>query len=139
MYLRKDLSLEYINTSFNSIITQRTQGGEMGKSCEQIFKSFTKEICMANTNTSRDTQPYQSQSKSLSCVRFFAIPWTMQSMEFRLEYRSGQLSPSPGDLPNPGIEPRSPALQVDSLPAEPQEKPKNSLSLLQQIFLTNSD
>ena len=46
---------------------------------------------------------------------------------------------SPGDLPNPGIKPRSPTLQIDSLPAEPQEKPKNtgmgSLSLLQQIFL----
>ena len=44
------------------------------------------------------------------------------------------------DLPNPKIEPKSPALQVDSLPAEPQGKPKNtgmgSLSLLQQIFLT---
>ena len=49
-------------------------------------------------------------------------------------------SPSPGDLPNPGIKSRSLALQVDSLPAEPQGKPKNpgvgSLSLLQQIFLT---
>ena len=48
--------------------------------------------------------------------------------------------PSPGDLPNPGIEPRSPELQADSLPAEPQGKPKNpgvgSLSLLQRIFLT---
>ena len=31
-------------------------------------------------------------------------------------------SPSPGDLPNPEIKPRSPALQVDSLPAEPQEE-----------------
>ena len=45
------------------------------------------------------------------------------------------LFPSPGDLPNPGIKPRSPALQMDSLPAEPQGKPKNtgvgSLSLLQ--------
>ena len=44
------------------------------------------------------------------------------------------------DLPNPGIEPRSPALQADSLPAEPQGKPKNtgvgSLSLLQGIFPT---
>ena len=44
------------------------------------------------------------------------------------------------DLPNLGIEPRSPALKVHSLPAEPQRKPKNtevsSLSLLQQIFLT---
>ena len=47
---------------------------------------------------------------------------------------------SPGDLPNPGIEPRFPTLQVDSLPAEPQGKPKNtgvgSLSLHQQIFPT---
>ena len=46
--------------------------------------------------------------------------------------------PSPGDLPNPGIEPRSPSLQVDSLAAEPPGKPKNtgegSLSLLQRIF-----
>ena len=45
---------------------------------------------------------------------------------------------SPGDLPNPGIEPRSPVLQADSLPAEPQGKPKNigvgSLFLLQGIF-----
>ena len=48
--------------------------------------------------------------------------------------------PSSGDLPNPGIKPRSPTLQADSLPGEPQEKPKNtgvsSLSLLQQIFPT---
>ena len=34
-----------------------------------------------------------------------------------------ELFPSLGDLPNPGIEPRSPTLQVDSLPAEPQGKP----------------
>ena len=43
------------------------------------------------------------------------------------------------DLPNPGIKPRSPALQADSLPAEPPGKPKKtavgSLSLLQGIFL----
>ena len=48
--------------------------------------------------------------------------------------------PPPGDLPNPGIEPRSATLQADSLPAEPQGKPKNtgvgSLSLLQGIFPT---
>ena len=50
----------------------------------------------------------------------------------------GQPFPSPGDLPNPGIKPRPPALQADSLPAEPQGKSKNtgvdSLSLLQRIF-----
>ena len=43
------------------------------------------------------------------------------SMGFsRPEYWSGKPFPSPGDLPNPGIEPRSPALQADSLPTEPQ-------------------
>ena len=44
----------------------------------------------------------------------------------RQEYWSGLPFPStmhPGDLPNPGIEPRSPTLQADSLPAEPQGKP----------------
>ena len=41
----------------------------------------------------------------------------------RPEYWSGQPFPSPGDLPNPGIEPRSPTLQADSLPVEPQGKP----------------
>ena len=48
--------------------------------------------------------------------------------------------PSPGNLPNPEIEPRSPALQMDSLLVKPQRKPKNtgvgSLSLLQRIFPT---
>ena len=62
-------------------------------------------------------------------------------MEFsRPEYWNGSPVPSPGDLPNPGMEPKSPALQADSLPAEPQGKPKNTgvgnLSLLQWIFLT---
>ena len=51
----------------------------------------------------------------------------MQSMEFsRPEYWSGQTFSSTGDLSNLGIEPRSPALQVDSLPAEPQGKPKTT-------------
>ena len=51
-------------------------------------------------------------------------PWTIQSMEFsRSEYWSGWPFPSPGDLSNPGMKPRFPALQVDSLPAEPQGKP----------------
>ena len=58
-----------------------------------------------------------------------ATPWTVAhqallSMGFcRQEYWSVLLFPSPGDLPNSGVEPRSPVLQVDSLPAEPQGKP----------------
>ena len=58
----------------------------------------------------------------------------------RQEYWSGLLCPPPGGLPNPRNEPRSPALQADSLPAEPPEKTKNSgvssLFLLQGIFPT---
>ena len=54
---------------------------------------------------------------------------------FRPEYWSGSPFPSPGGLPNLGIEPRSPTLQANYLPAEPQGKPKNtgvdSLPLLQ--------
>ena len=58
----------------------------------------------------------------------------------RPEYWNGQPFPSSWDLPNPGIKPGSPTLQADSLPAEPQGKPKytgvGSLSLLQWIFPT---
>ena len=56
--------------------------------------------------------------KLLSRVQLFATPWTGQNILERVAF------PSPGDLPNPGTEPRSPALQADSLPAEPQEKPR---------------
>ena len=50
-------------------------------------------------------------------------------MEFsRQEYWSGLLFPSPGDLPDLGIELRSPALQTDSLPPELPGEPRNSIS-----------
>ena len=61
-----------------------------------------------------------------------AIPWAADCQAplsmgfFRQEYWSGLPFPSPGDLPNPGIKPGSPALQVDSLLSEPPGKPNNS-------------
>ena len=67
--------------------------------------------------------------KSLSRVRLFVTPWTVAhqpppSMGFsRQEYWSGLLFPSPGNLPNPGIEPRSLELQADALTSEPPGKP----------------
>ena len=70
--------------------------------------------------------------KSLSRVQFFATPWTVSyhaplSMGFsRQEYWSGLPFPSPGDLPDPGIKPWSPALQTDALPSEPPGKPKQA-------------
>ena len=68
------------------------------------------------------------ESELLSHVRLFAMPWTVAcqaplSMEFsRQEYWSGLPLPSPGDLPNPGVEPGSPGLQADSLLSEPPGK-----------------
>ena len=71
--------------------------------------------------------------KSLSRIQLFAIPWTVayqapSPMEFsRQEYWSGLPFPSPGHLPDPGIEPGSPALQTDSLPSEPPGKPYKAI------------
>ena len=68
--------------------------------------------------------------KLLSPVQLFAIPWTVAyqappSMEFsRKEYWNGLPFSSPGDLPNPGIKPRSPALQADALLSELPGKPQ---------------
>ena len=67
--------------------------------------------------------------KSLSHVRLFVTPWTVAhqappSMEFpRQEYWSGLPFPSPGDLPDPGFEPGSPALQADAFQSEPPGNP----------------
>ena len=66
--------------------------------------------------------------KSLSRVRLFATPWTVAYQAspsmgfFRQEYWTGLPFPSPGDLPDPGIEPRSPALEADVLTSEPPGK-----------------
>ena len=66
--------------------------------------------------------------KLLSRVRLFVTPWTLAhqaplSMGFsRQEYWSGLLFPSPGDLLNAGIEPRSAAMQADALTSEPSGK-----------------
>ena len=73
-----------------------------------------------------------------SHIRLFTTLWTLAcqaplSMEFsRTEYWSGLPSLPPGDLPNPGIEPRSSALYADSLPSEPPGKPDL------KIYFTNN-
>ena len=75
--------------------------------------------------------------KLLTPVQLFATPWTVACqapppMEFsRLEYWSGLPFPSLGDLPSPGIEPRSPTLLADSLPSEPPGKPDTSRGRLE--------
>ena len=79
---------------------------------------------------SNSLQPHGLQPTRLLC------PWGFSKQE----YWSGLPCPPPGGLPNPAIQPRSPALQADFLPSELSGKPKNtgvgSLSLLQGIIPT---
>ena len=81
------------------------------------FISLTFLISLAKTLVSK--------VKSLNRVRLFVTPWTAarqapQSTAFsRQEYWSGLPFPSPGDLPDPGIEHGSPALEADALTSEP--------------------
>ena len=88
-----------------------------------------RRLCLV-TQLCLTLQPHGLQPTRLLCAWEFS----------RKEYWSGSSCPPLRDHPNPGIEPRSPALQADSLPTEPPGKPKNtgvgSLSLLQRIFPT---
>ena len=71
--------------------------------------------------------------KSFSCVRLFVTPWSVAyqappSMGFsRQEHWGGLPFPSLGDLPDPGIEPGSPAFQADALTSEPPGKSVRAL------------
>ena len=82
----------------------------------------------ADALTSEQPGNHKMKVKSLSCVRLFATPWTIAhqaslSTGFsKQEYWSGLPFPSPGDLPNLGIEPGSPALQAGFLASDPPGK-----------------
>ena len=120
-----------------------------------MWNFFWHELCIRNTVS----PPHCYEVYFLVCICVFAMlclvtqlchtlydPWTiahqaplsMGILQARiLEWGA---MPYSGDLPNPGIKPRSPTLQEDSLPSEPPGKPRNtgvgSLPLLQGIFLT---
>ena len=103
-----------------------------------LFNRNSTTYCLGSPKDSLDHVKIQkhnrcsvySESVSHSVVPIFATPWTVAhqaplSIGFsRQEYWSGLPFPSPGDLPNPGIEPRSLTLQADSSPFEPPGKPQ---------------
>ena len=78
----------------------------------------------------------------LSCVQFFVTPWTIacQAPLFlgfsRLEYWSGLLLSSPGHLPNPGIEPASPALTGGYFTTEPPGKPNKAYTEMVKTWVS---
>ena len=77
---------------------------------------------------------------SVAQSRLFATPWTVarQAPLFvgfsRQDYWSGLPCPPPGDLPDPGIESRSSALQEDSLPSEPPGKPAGVINAISELL-----
>ena len=74
---------------------------------------------------------------SLSHVLLFLTPWTIvHQAPVSLEFSRQEWIPSPGVLPDPGIEPGSPALQADSLPTKPPRKPLKILSLRHNLSST---
>ena len=108
----------------------------MGESyCETVLLNFCPWVC---------EYVCVCVCESLCRVQFFVIPWTLAcqacpSMGFsRQQCWSGLPFPSPRDLPDPGIEPGSPALQADSLLSEPPGKHMGGIMLnsVYKIFST---
>ena len=101
-----------------------------------LKNQFTKTVTFSKVSLNLETKTYFGINKAmnwkywlLSCIWLFANPWTVAhqaplSMEFSWEeYWNGLPFPSPGNLPNPGTEPGSPALQADSLSSETPGSP----------------
>ena len=84
------------------------------------------------THTYNPGSPHQSESEVAQLYPTVCDPWTVAHQAFpsmgfsRQEYWSGLPFPSPGDLPDPGIESRSPTLQADALTSAPPGKPLNT-------------
>ena len=90
-----------------------------------LMALFAFDIWLLRFKSTKIQLLFKGKVKSLSCVRLFATSWTAAHQAppsvgfFRQEYWNGLPFPSPGDLPDPGIKPRSPALQADILTSEP--------------------
>ena len=92
------------------------------------------DFCILHVDVREVTQLYPTLCNLMDC----RLPESSVHGIFQQEYWSGLPFPSPGDLPNPGIEPGSPALQADALPSEPSGKPIIILNLLNSFFGTTT-
>ena len=107
-------------------------GAKIQQNRKHYCNIFNKDLEIMKKNMRKNIliYIYESERGSLSVgAGLLATPWTVArqaplSMRFsRQEYWKGLSFPPQGDLADPGIEPRSPALQAASLPFEPPEKP----------------
>ena len=133
------------NTLLPSIGLESFMEGRSSLAKPYMWKNLETGMCcgrgfpllyLFSVSGNQKIRPWKWKWKSLSCVPLFATPWTIHFVEFSWqEYWSGQASPS-GDLPNPGIKPRSPAWQADSLPADPQGSQRILQYLNGPLFLS---
>ena len=122
------------NKSLTEVCSKENRTSD-GSKCEHFQGLLLYKWCSTYSGSIYNGSTYNSSTykfstlkvkvKSISCIWLSATPWAIDyqassSMGFsRQEYWSGLPFPSPGDLPDPGIEPRSPTLQADGLPSEP--------------------
>ena len=130
LLLSKSPSLNFFS-GFKIFVWTRMLFTELKNWTKDLKRRFSKEdFKITQKHTRRCSASLVTKwVKSLSRVRLFATPWAVAyqappSVGFsRQECWSGLPFPSPGDLLDPGIEPGSPELQVDTLPSEPPGKP----------------
>ena len=107
--------------------------------CRWMEQMFSSSLGPAKTFPAKTVKV-----KSLSHVQLFATPWTVAyqappSMGFSgQEYWSGLPFPSPGDLPDPGIESGTPAFQAEALTSEPPGKPYRKVTSTRKPSQTHS-
>ena len=123
-----------------SCLENSMDGGAWQSIVHGVRKSWTRLSACTHTHTHTHTHVLPKAcaccALSLSCVPLFATLWTtvhqspLSNGFSRQEYWSGLPCPPPGDRPNTGIKPRSPALQVDSLQMGYQGSPPKAYNCL---------
>ena len=117
-------TLEWVAVPFSKRSSQPRDGTQVSHIAGGFFTSWATREAQTENYLTAATELIWVVLVNQLCLTLFETPWTVArqatlSTEFsRQEYWSGLPFPSPKDLPNPGIKPRSPALQIDSLPSE---------------------
>ena len=122
------------NTKIRLIVFFAAKDGDALDSQQKQDQELTVAQIVNSLLPKKERKKEKEKVKLLNCVQLSATPWTIAyqaspSMGFsRQKYWSGLPFPSPGDLRDPEIEPRSPALQADALPSKPPGKPNSDLN-----------